>query len=226
MEIIHISDTHGRHRELKLNLKGVDVIVHTGDESNNFDWLKNEPEFRDLIDWYGSLEIKNKILIAGNHSGFIAKYPKIARELMLARGITYLDKEAVVIDGVKFYGDPTSPRFGNWHFMADRNKMYKHWDLIPEDVNVLLTHTPPKGVLDIGQRQGGIEFCGCSSLRTKIRSLKELKAHCFGHIHSKPDYPFYNHGILKRDGVIYSNATLVQDCSKTLATEFGNFIKI
>lgn len=61
-----VSDTHALHNELKIP-KDIDTIIHCGDSTNYKDWLRNEQEFRPFLEWFNNLEIKNKILIAGNH---------------------------------------------------------------------------------------------------------------------------------------------------------------
>lgn len=184
MKIYHISDTHSYHNLLNINESEIDVIVHTGDGTNYRDPIRNEKEFFDFINWYAQVLVKNRIYIPGNHDSWVATFERQAKREFEDRGIIYLNKKEITIDGVKFYGDGISPTFGNWVFMADRSKMHKHWDLIPEDVNVLLTHTPPKGILDLSEnRNGRIEMCGCSALFKKVRKLDNIKLHAFGHIH-------------------------------------------
>ena len=226
MKILHITDTHGYHHEMNLNLDGVDVLVHTGDATHHRNSFFNEKEFFDFLDWFSSLPVPNKIYVAGNHDSFIFENNKEARKQFYLHGIHYLNKNEVVIDGVKFYGDPIMPKFGDWCFMTDRGKLNKHWEMIPEDVNVLLTHTPPKGVLDLSEdRKHNLERCGCSALMKRVNKLKQLKLHCFGHIHNCKD--IVNTGVLKRGDVLFSNATAVTDARFDLGiTHNGNLIEI
>lgn len=70
------------------------------------------------------------------------------------------------------------------------------WSHIPDDVKVLITHTPPAGVLDDGY--------GCAALKDKIAELSNLKMHLFGHIHQA-------HGMVKENGVCFSNAATVNN---------------
>ena len=126
------------------------------------------------------------------------------------QGISYLNKESIDINGLKFYGEPMSPRFGNWAFMSDRSKMNKHWDHIPNNVDVLLTHTPPKGILDLTEnRARELEMCGCSALEKKVFTLPQLKLHCFGHIHNFKH--IINTGTREIKGITFSNAASVED---------------
>jgi hypothetical protein len=51
---------------------------------------------------------------------------------------------------------------------------------IPEDTEILLTHTPPYKILD--QTWRGKE-AGCQCLAARLRALKSCRLHAFGHIH-------------------------------------------
>ena len=55
MKIIHISDTQGLHRQLN-PLPEADVIVHSGDISNNGE----ANEVLDFLNWYVELPYKHK----------------------------------------------------------------------------------------------------------------------------------------------------------------------
>src|ERR1035437_7388616 len=56
------------------------------------------------------------------------------------------------------------------------------WALIPDDVQVLITHGPPHGILDEVVSPRGKDQ-GCEALRERIVSLPALRLHAFGHIH-------------------------------------------
>ena len=75
----------------------------------------------------------------------------------------------------------------------------KYWDAIPDDVNILVTHGPPKGILDM--TTGG-EQVGCEDLLHRIWSLKNLKLCQFGHIHEHAGYEFIN-------GIHFINASVL-----------------
>jgi Icc-related predicted phosphoesterase len=51
---------------------------------------------------------------------------------------------------------------------------------VPRDTEILLTHTPPYGVLDITRRG---DHAGCKTLSATLGELKQCKLHVFGHIH-------------------------------------------
>jgi Icc-related predicted phosphoesterase len=72
------------------------------------------------------------------------------------------------------------------------------WALIPEDVQVLITHGPPHGILDAVERLKG-KHAGCEALRDRILALSELRLHAFGHIHE-------GYGQFEQDARRYVNA--------------------
>ena len=96
MKIIHISDTHGRHRLLN-DLPEADVILHSGDISNNGE----ESEVLDFINWYMELPYRHKIFIIGNHDICLWDADDIED---LPDNVHFLQDRECVIDGVKFYG--------------------------------------------------------------------------------------------------------------------------
>ena len=53
----------------------------------------------------------------------------------------------------------------------DRNKLDRIWrNIIDEDVDIIVTHGPPKGILDLSfDRRGGIERCGDKSLLNRVK---------------------------------------------------------
>jgi Icc-related predicted phosphoesterase len=56
------------------------------------------------------------------------------------------------------------------------------WALIPADVQVLITHGPPHGILDVVARPRR-KHAGCEAMRDRIAELPDLRLHAFGHIH-------------------------------------------
>lgn len=202
-----ISDTHGKHHDLELDLS-CDLIVHAGDSTNYYEVYKNEIEFRDFINWYACLPIKHKILIAGNHDAYATK--RYNRDICKELGIIYLEDDYVEIEGKTIFGSPWSPTFGNWYFMKNRSKLGTFWDnLLMEDIDLLVTHTPPKGVLDLSyNRQGTLEFCGCSGLRKAVSKYRP-RHHVFGHIHNCDD--IVNFGTRIIEDTEFHNVSAVKD---------------
>ena len=186
MKLVLLSDTHNTQP----NVPNGDVLIHCGDLSNMGTFV----ELRDQIEWLDSLPHKNKILIAGNHDYGLEKLP-MRDEVLIGTSLTYLENEGTEIEGVKFWGSPINPPFMNWAFQPPRFDWRR---AIPEDVEVLITHAPPFGILDSNHIFSSI---GCPNLLEAVRGLKKLRLHIFGHVHE-------NTGTKLIDGVTFINCAL------------------
>jgi Icc-related predicted phosphoesterase len=183
MKILTISDTHNKHNQIPTkyidNINGeIDMIIHAGDMTMDGDDLEVEA----FLEWYDKLNFKYKILIAGNHDFFFEDYKKEYVDNILNKypSIIYLNDNGVEIEGFKIWGSPVQPWFYDWAFNKKGVEICKHWDMIPPDTNILITHGPIQGYLDITQRGNST---GCPYLREKVSKLKELKLFVCGHIH-------------------------------------------
>jgi len=205
MKILALSDTHGKHAHIpKEWMVPADVLVHAGDVSN----VGRTVEIIDFLDWFSSQPHKHKIFIAGNHDwGFQENHDVITRIVRDYGNIIYLQDSEVVIDGVKFYGSPWQPDFFNWAFNLPRGeKLQAKWDMIPEDTDVLITHGPPRNILDFVARGSGYgENVGCADLEdTVLTKLPILKLNIFGHIH-------YSAGALVKQNKLFVNAAVLNE---------------
>ena len=229
MKILHMSDTHGFHNRFpEERFKDIDVVIHSGDCSNYKDAYRNAIEVADFIEWYKDVPVKYKIYVAGNHDTSIER-KRITKEDFEANGIIYLENSFVNINGVKFYGTPVTPTFGEWAFMKARDKTHQVWEAIPEDTGVLIVHGPPKGIRDLSyDRDGKLEFCGDNALMKRCISLQNtLKFVCFGHIHNMDGV--YNQGIsmFSMTQTVFSNAACVDDGKFDRGlTSFGNILEL
>lgn len=225
MTALHISDTHSYHDLLKIP-SGIDMIIHSGDCSNPRDPYNNESEVREFIDWYKEIPVKYKIYVAGNHDTSIEKGLVTKKDFEDA-GITYLENESVVIEGIKIFGSPHTPNFGNWAFMKERTKLERFWRLaIDEDVDIVVTHGPPKGILDKSyDRENNMEACGDKSLLNRILEVQPTYS-LFGHIHNTKD--IVNAGIQKLSvcNTFFSNGSVVTDGRFGKLSSNGNIIEI
>lgn len=227
MKLWHISDTHGYHERLTIPTD-VDILIHSGDAANTRNIFENTGEIFLFLEWLGQIKksFKHIVFVPGNHDTWIEKNEKKARLICEKEGINLLINQAIELEGIKFWGSPLTPEFGcDWAYNRDRGKIGKTWNNIPLDTEILITHGPPKGVLDVSQnRQREYELTGCSALASRIESLKSLKLNAFGHIHDGPDGRWRNQGIVIRDKVVYSNAACVTDGKDSLHyTSYGNY---
>jgi Icc-related predicted phosphoesterase len=189
MIILHLSDTHGCHHLLR-NLPEADVVVHSGD----FTMTGSEQEALDFLNWFCDLPYAHKIFICGNHDDCLYG----ANIDGLDSNVHYLCNSSVEIEGVKFYGVPM--------FMGDcvTDRQAKNIAKIPGDTDVLVTHCPAYGLLDLDDN---INY-GDEQLLSKLMQVKP-RIHLFGHIHSQ-------HGIMTEHGITFSNGAIMNAGYTTL----------
>jgi Icc-related predicted phosphoesterase len=173
MRIAIVSDTHGWNQ--RLQVPGADLFLHAGDLTRR----GTEGEIRQALDWIASLPHRHKVFIAGNHDFLFEDDPERARALV-PPGVVYLDDSGTEIEGLRIWGSPVQPRFFDWAFNRDRGAdIRRHWDLIPERTDLLVTHGPPLGILDRTARGPNV---GCEELLERLAAT-EVRLHVFGHIH-------------------------------------------
>jgi Icc-related predicted phosphoesterase len=188
LTLVAMADTHGFEDDL--DVPDGDVLIHAGDLTR----LGELDEIRRVNRFLASLPHRHKLVVAGNHDWSFQTKPDLARKALTAA--TYLEDSAVVIEGVKFYGSPWQPWFLDWAFNLQRGApLVEKWALIPEDVDVLITHGPPAGIGDKAS-DGRV---GCDDLLRRVEAIKP-KLHIFGHIHE-------DRGIWKRGSTVFVNAT-------------------
>lgn len=196
MNILHISDTHGR--EVKLDTRG-DIVVHSGDLMDNVHasramwhsyneayqnqrlahdakWLKRELGGRPLL------------LVPGNHDYYTEEGLGYLRDAGI--DLHFLCDSGTIIDGVRFWGFPWTPTFYDWNWMCSEEEIdARLGDLLELEreglwsPDVLVTHGPTHRILDATARG---EYCGSRGLRKYFDSVQRMpKAHLFGHIHEQ-----------------------------------------
>ena len=189
LTLVLMADTHGYHRHLVV--PPGDLLIHAGDLTQ----LGSLEELAEANRFLASLPHRHKIVIAGNHDFCFERTPAEARATLTAA--TYLQDEAVVVEGLKLYGSPWQPWFYDWAFNLPRGPaLARKWALIPPDTDILVTHGPPYG---IGDLTAGGERAGCEDLLKRVRELRP-KLHVFGHIHEGA-------GVYRSGGTTFVNAS-------------------
>lgn len=195
MKLICISDTHCRHRDI--NVPEGDVLICAGD----FTHTGKMDEVKDFVNWFSSQSHKVKILVAGNHELTLDQSlnfngPKSKRYFKLNRDVDkvlnliknnpkfiYLQHDWVEIYGKKIFGTPYVPLISGsnykWAFEVSEKTLGLIYSGIPDDVDVLISHTPAYGTLD---EYNGIHL-GSRALKHAINRIKPKALVC-GHIHS------------------------------------------
>lgn len=209
MKIFAISDTHGRHEQVQIP-EGTDMLIHAGDFSNIKSPSFNHNEVNKFLMWLEQQPVKYKVIIAGNHDTSIESR-FITKNDFKDKGIIYLEHELIEIEGIKIFGSPYTPEFCNWAFNRKREELGKIWDTIPDDTDVLITHGPPKGILDSASRDKHVsENVGCSALLKRVLKIQP-KIHIYGHLHDNQDNK--NNGTFKflEYKTIFANVSCVKD---------------
>ncbi|KAK7507151.1 hypothetical protein BaRGS_00001086, partial [Batillaria attramentaria] len=235
IRIVHLSDTHLQHdhREIKALPDG-DVLIHSGD-FNQYSArccarsLHYEDLLHEIDSFFAQYPHQLKIFVAGNHESCLegATVEQIQSRLT---GCTYLCDTSTSYAGVKFYGSPyTAKRFltSARGFAESWRALKRRWDVIPDDTDVLITHMPPHGILDLASKKlanewptlftiktavippstcstcgfvhPGREHWGCPALRDAVLNRIKPSLHLFGHVHD-------TNGTLQRDNTVFSNA--------------------
>ena len=215
LKIVCISDTHSKTDGLIL--PAGDILLHAGD----FTKTGLPSEILSFNEFLSKQPFKYKLLIAGNHDlTFDTKgYPSIIEKRLLKQkpnfpykdhlslpkdfnpkklitNAIYLEDSGVIIEGRSFYGTPWTSERSTTGFKLDKEGLKEKWKLIPKGIDVLLTHTPPFGILD--RCKSGTE-AGCEELLMELQRIQP-KYHVFGHIHD-------GYGTEKRGDTMFLNAS-------------------
>jgi len=208
-----ISDTHNTEPPLP---KG-EVLIHAGDLTKNGGRKQTEAAMR----WIGEQAQKFEwvVFVGGNHDFFFYHLSRemgvnAVREFVRPYGenIIYLEDELTTVAGARIYGSPAQPEFCDWAWNYRRGaEIRKVWDKIPNDLDVLISHGPPMGILDwVGNQR-----VGCEELRIAVERTKP-RLHVFGHIHSAGgqtrkigNTQFYNASIVDEGYKVAYNAQVV-----------------
>jgi Icc-related predicted phosphoesterase len=195
VKFVAISDTHCRHRSLRLP-KG-DVLLHAGDIS----YRSSRQEIEDFLSWFAAQPFTAKVFIAGNHDFFFEREKEALIKSLLPKDVYYLKDEGCCINGVNIWGSPYTPWYYRWAFNMRRGEaLAQHWNKIPPNTDVLLTHGPVYGILDLAVNE---QHAGDRDLLRKVLEIKP-KVHVCGHIHEA-------YGMVKRHGIRFINACMLND---------------
>jgi Icc-related predicted phosphoesterase len=199
MRAVFISDMHEYHKSVEI--PQCDLLVCSGDLTYKGD----VKVYESFSNWCKDLKdkgtVREVITTLGNHdlSGdrkFTRYYVDNFRDYF--KDCHLLMDEAFEFEGLKIFGSPKTPEFGNWGFMYDSALEAEFtWSLIPEDTNLLITHGPPRGILDL--TDGG-DKAGCLELYKRVMELPDLVTHSFGHIHE-------SYGHMKKGNKLFINAS-------------------
>jgi Icc-related predicted phosphoesterase len=192
MDLVFFGDTHELHREVKI--PPGDVLICTGDFTM---FSKSLRAIQDFDDWLGEQPHRCKLVVPGNHEFFLEA--DLRRRSLLSNALVLID-ESVTIEGLRFYGSPMTPIYGGAFGKSSGPERKRHWAKIDDDTHILVTHGPPRGILDL--TPGQQERIGDPELRSRVRELQSLRLHVFGHVHGA-------YGTVANDGVTFANVALM-----------------
>lgn len=193
MKVVAISDTHGYHASL--SLPDGDILIHSGDVSGRGD----EYEIKDFLDWFSIQKHRYKVFIAGNHDFFFERADANKIASLIPDDVIYLNDSGINLEGLYLWGSPVTPWFFDWAFNRQRGaEINHHWELIPTDIDILVTHGPVHGILDL--TADGLHV-GCEMLKNKVEDIKP-KVHICGHIHEA-------YGQIQTKDTLYINASVL-----------------
>lgn len=185
-----------------LPCESIDVVLHCGDLTTNC----TTDELQRTMDFLAAHPAPLKLCIPGNHDRYLDEAYAGAKRASKRRGSVGAEDKAAACraivesaNGVKMlstgthtfelangaslriYADPYTPEFGHWGFQYPKGT--RTFD-IPNNVDVVMTHGPPYGVLDEIEPVHPNDYAhvGCkNSLWAVYRAKPQI--HCFGHIH-------------------------------------------
>lgn len=194
MKFVCISDTHGLFPK---NLPEGDFLIHSGDWST----MGSQSDSIKFLNYLESIRHKytDIVVVPGNHEKWVEENINLAKEEFKSRNIKLLIDESKTIEGLRFYGTPWVPVYKQWSFMKSDQDRKIYMEAIPEDTEVLITHAPPYGHLDMVKTEDTVVNVGCNHL---LRALNrsEIKLHVFGHVHESA-------GVKTKDGTVLVNAS-------------------
>ncbi|KAI9301901.1 Metallo-dependent phosphatase-like protein [Cunninghamella echinulata] len=200
VRFVCMSDTHGK-TQFKFPIPDGDVFIHAGDLTR----AGNYGEFKATIEWIKSLPHKIKIVTAGNHDHYLderlTNSTNVKQELLALfeeAEITYLEHESYQLPdefgGYRLFVSPYSPLHLGGAFMPIKG-LRGRWDDVPDNIDIIVTHTPPRGTLDLTRRGQNV---GCEFLEKRIYEINP-KVSIFGHIHEAGGYEYH-------DNILFINA--------------------
>lgn len=198
LRFVCLSDLHGKYD--RLQVPNGDLLIVSGDLLDVESPIPQITQLRSFNTWLGHLPHEHKIVIAGNHDKCCEELQKEEVQKILHNSI-YLQDSIANVKGLKIYGSPYSiiGDSDNRAFQHPRGaeELKRTWEKIPSGLDVLITHTPPKGFHDEGE--------GCQHLIEAVMEKKPLY-HIFGHYHTEHGVSVYYHENMRK-------TTFINACS-------------
>jgi len=164
LRVVMVSDTHGKHRLLRL--PAGDILVHAGDIlSRNACVLRNHSKshprgraaLQDFNEWLGALPYQATVVIGGNHDATLEDEGDEQARALLSNA-HYLRESAIDVGGLCIYGTP-------WSQGRSQNAAFQ-------------THEPPAAPpADVGRVDVLVSHCHDEGLAAAVRPVLYVSGH-------------------------------------------------
>lgn len=197
IRVVTISDTHSKIPRGNLSLPQGELLIHAGDltERGTLSEIQQKIDYLKTLCkvWPGSSDgFTYVVVIAGNHDSYFDPRSRSVHDRNFEKSrsldwgkVLYLQHTDITLTfrddrKLKIYGAPQIPKCGGKEFAFQYERGTDAWsNTIPDDVDILVTHNPPKWHLDIPEN-GGLgdehELKECWRVKPTL--------HVFGHCHS------------------------------------------
>jgi Icc-related predicted phosphoesterase len=168
-KIVAMADLHGY---LPNRIPACDLLLIAGDICPDYkpqrEWLD-----RDFRRWLGRIPARHVVATWGNHdfAGEAGDVPKLRCSVLV--------DETIEIEGVRIHGTPWTPVCSRFAFTEDEDVLEGCFNRIPSDVDILISHGPPRGWVDLS-RYGTHD--GSVALLAAVERARPALTIC-GHVH-------------------------------------------
>lgn len=233
IRLMCISDTHGHHRDIpQSQIFPADFLLVAGDFSifgnpndvSSFkEWMLSLPcKYKIIIP--GNLDLtfdtanlsnfKDKIIKNCNLNSENCTTPleDVKKNFLSDSGKSfyYLENSKIEIGGLKILGSPYTSEFMDFAFQFQGNEGHEKYkklifDEKNDDIDILITHGPPKGICD--KTKAG-EHWGDEELKSIIEKIQPC-LHIFGHIHEAHGHDYIGETLCCNVAVVNENRVVV-----------------
>ncbi|MGI9360212.1 MAG: metallophosphoesterase family protein [Parasphingorhabdus sp.] len=153
-----------------------DLLIHCGDMFNLNE--NDQASLAEIDNWFGQQKFEQVLCIGGNHD--LLLQAAVRKQTQPFKNAHYLQDASYTFSELCIYGSPWVPDLPFHAFSRDSDELARTWAKIPERTDILVTHTPPFGILDKSRRS---HSHGCPILGNELDRIAP-KVHCFGHVHA------------------------------------------
>jgi len=171
-----VAELHSKHEEVEIRNGGrCEILVVAGDITH----LGTISELYEFNEFVKGLSYEHVIVVPGNRDIWLEN-ERIVKHIL--SNCTCLIDEYVILNGKKIYGSPWTKIYDERYaaFTVENERELKEkWSKIPDDTNILITHSPPYGYLDKDVNGYSV---GSTRLFERVAEIQP-ELHVFSHAH-------------------------------------------